>query len=200
MEEERIDSGLVDRAIAFAVEKHSGTPRKGTKVPYIVHPMEAAAIVAGITDDQELIAAALLHDTLEDTETTFEELEKAFGLRVANLVQEESEDKQADKSPDSTWKDRKYATLKHLEAAGYDAKLLVLGDKLANIRAIQRDLKESTEKGEVFWNRFHQLDSAMHGWYYGSIANIILADPKLKGTQACRDFVELVRAVFGTGI
>ena len=69
MEEKKIDTGIVDKAIAFAVRKHSGTPRKGTKIPYIVHPMEAAAIVAGMTDDQELIAAALLHDTLEDTGT-----------------------------------------------------------------------------------------------------------------------------------
>ena len=189
----------IDKAIKFAVEKHAGTPRKGTKIPYIVHPMEAAAIVAGITDDQELIAAAVLHDTLEDTKTTFDELVSAFGLRVANLVAEESEDKQAGKPADESWRDRKAATLKHLEEAGYEAKLLALGDKLANIRAIQRDLKEYTEKGIAFWGRFNQLDSALHGWYYSSIARILLADPKLKNTQACREYAERVQAVFGTG-
>ena len=199
MEEERIDTGIVDKAIAFAVRKHSGTPRKGTKVPYIVHPMEAAAIVAGITDDQELIAAALLHDTLEDTGTKFEELVSEFGLRVANLVAEESEDKQEEKPAEDTWKVRKQATLDHLEKAGYETRMLALADKLSNIRAIQRDLKVSTEKGEAFWKRFHQGDSALHGWYYSSIARILLKDPKLKDTQACKEYAERVHAVFGTG-
>ena len=194
-----ISTEIIDRAIEFAVRKHAGTPRKGTNIPYIVHPMEAAAIVAGITDDQELIAAAVLHDTLEDTATDFDELVKAFSLRVANLVAEESEDKQAGKPADNTWRARKAETLKHLEEAGYEAKLVALGDKLANIRAIQRDLKEYTEKGIAFWDRFNQHDSALHGWYYSSIARIFLADPKLRDTQACKEYAERVQAVFGTG-
>ena len=199
MEEKKIDTGIVDKAIAFAVRKHSGTPRKGTEIPYIVHPMEAAAIVAGITDDQELIAAALLHDTLEDTGTKFEELVSEFGLRVANLVAEESEDKQEGKAPEETWKDRKQATLDHLEKAGYETKILALADKLSNIRAIQRDLKVYTEEGVPFWDRFNQKDSAMQGWYYSSIARILLKDPKIKDTQACKEYAERVNAVFGTG-
>ena len=198
--EEKINTGIVDDAIKFAVDKHAGTPRKGTKIPYIVHPIEAAAIVAGMTDDQELIAAAVLHDALEDTGTTFDELVKAFGLRVANLVAAESEDKQEEKPAEDTRKDRKQATLKHLESAGYEVRMLALADKLANIRAIQRDLKDYTEKGVPFWERFNQDDSAMHGWYYSSIARILLTDPKLKGTQACKEYEERVNAVFGTGV
>ncbi len=198
--EKKIDTGIVDRAIKFAVEKHAGTPRKGTNIPYIVHPMETAAIVAGMTDDQELIAAAVLHDTMEDTGVKFNELAEAFGLRVANLVAAESEDKQEEKPAEDTWKERKQATLKHLESAGYEVRMLALADKLSNIRAIQRDLKDYTEKGIPFWERFNQDDSAMHGWYYSSVARILLTDLKLKETQACREYAERVNAVFGTGV
>ena len=147
---------------------------------------------------REHILDALL-DMLEDTDTTIEELFHVFGPRVAVLVKEESEDRQEDKADDSNWKERKLATLEHLERAGYETKLLAMADKLSNIRAIQRDLKAYTEKGETFWSRFHQMDSAMHGWYYSSIARILLADPRLKETQACKEYAERVQAVFGTG-
>lgn len=189
-----IDTGIVDKAVRFAAEKHSGSTRKGTDVPYIVHPMEAAAIVAGITDDQELIAAALLHDTLEDTGATYDELVSLFGKRVADLVAAESEDKQEEKPAAETWKVRKQTTIDELKKAGYDSRLLVLADKLSNIRAIERDVKA---QGDCFWNRFNQKDPLMHAWYYMSIAEILESDPKLKDTQACREYADRVKAVFG---
>lgn len=192
----KIDTGVVDRAVRFAAEKHAGASRKGTEIPYIVHPMEAAAIVAGITDDQELIAAALLHDTLEDTDATYEEVLDLFGKRVADLVAGESEDKQEEKPAAETWKDRKQTTIDELKEAGYEAKLLVLADKLSNIRAMERDLEA---KGAELWNRFNQKDPRMHAWYYGSIAEILAADPAFKDTQACREYAERVRKVFGNG-
>ena len=190
----KIETGIVDKAIQFAVEKHAGSPRKGTEVPYIVHPMEAASVVAGITDDQELIAAALLHDTLEDTGATYDELVSLFGKRVADLVAAESEDKQEEKPAAETWKVRKQTTIDELKKAGYDSRLLVLADKLSNIRAIERDVKA---QGDCFWNRFNQKDPLMHAWYYMSIAEILESDPKLKDTQACREYVNRVKNVFG---
>lgn len=190
----KIDTGIVDKAVRFAVEKHAGSPRKGSDTPYIVHPMEAAAVVAGITGDQELIAAALLHDTLEDTATTYDEILTLFGKRVADLVAGESEDKQAGKPAGETWKDRKQKTIDELKEAGYESRLLVLADKLSNIRAMERDQEE---KGEKLWDRFNQKDPRMHAWYYGSIADILSADPVLKDTQACREYVQRVKATFG---
>ena len=81
-----LDSDLLDRAIIFAVNAHHNTERRGKGFPYIVHPMEAVAIVATITPDQELLAAAALHDTIEDTDVTVEQIREAFGDRVAELV------------------------------------------------------------------------------------------------------------------
>lgn len=84
---------LLSRAIAYAADKHKGQVRKGSDVPYIVHPLEAATIVASMTTNRELIAAAVLHDTLEDCDdVTFSDLKKLFGNKVAGWVQEESEE------------------------------------------------------------------------------------------------------------
>ena len=84
---------MIEEAAEFAREAHRGMFRKGTEIPYIVHPIETAVIVASFTDDEEVIAAALLHDVVEDTDVTGEELEHRFGPRVAGLVMAESEDK-----------------------------------------------------------------------------------------------------------
>lgn len=76
-----IDTELLDRAIIFAVEAHHNTERRGKGFPYIVHPMEAVEIVSTITGDQELLAAAALHDTIEDTSVTYEQICERFGQR-----------------------------------------------------------------------------------------------------------------------
>ena len=74
---------VIEKAIGFAVKAHAGALRKGTNLPYILHPLEAASIAAQMTDDQEIIAATVLHDTVEDTETSAEDIRKEFGARVA---------------------------------------------------------------------------------------------------------------------
>ena len=71
-----MDTSILDKAIVFAVKAHKGAERKGKGFPYIVHPMEAVAIAATMTNDQELLAAAALHDTVEDTEITLKDVSK----------------------------------------------------------------------------------------------------------------------------
>lgn len=73
---------MIRKAAEFAAKAHEGAVRKGSRIPYIYHPMEAAVIVAQMTEDEEVIAAAYLHDVLEDTAVTAEQLEKEFGGRV----------------------------------------------------------------------------------------------------------------------
>ena len=96
----------IDKAIAFATKAHEGQYRKGTMRPYIVHPVEVSDIVASMTKDEDVISAAVLHDTVEDCkDVTVEILEKEFGSRVASIVAQESEDKT------KTWKERKGITI-----------------------------------------------------------------------------------------
>ena len=159
---------LVSEAIAFAVKAHDGMRRKKSDAPYILHPMEAAVIVGTMTDDQSLIAAAALHDVVEDADITIEEIEEKFGKRVRELVESETEDKRADLPPNDTWRIRKEESLAVLKNTDDIAVLMVwLGDKLANMRSFYRMFKA---EGEAMWQRFNQKDAAQQAWYYRSIA------------------------------
>lgn len=181
---------LLNKAIVFATEAHEGQFRKGTHNPYILHPIEAAAIVGTMTTDDEIIAGAVLHDVVEDTDTTIDEIKELFGERVAALVDSESEDKREDKPAESTWKIRKQETLDHLKNTTVDVKMITLGDKLSNIRAIYRDYNTI---GEELWQRFNQKDKNQHYWYYKSIAEC-LSD--LEEYQAYKEYVDLVEKTF----
>ena len=181
---------IVDRAIVFATEKHAGAFRKGTKIPYILHPLEAAAIVAGI---KEVIAAAVLHDVVEDAGVTADELMEQFGERVAYLVAHESENKRTWQDRALTWRVRKQETvdaLRSTEDIGIIA--IALGDKLSNIRSIARDYHQV---GEKVWDRFNVKDKAQHGWYCSSIADALSA---LSSTDAWKEYRALVDEAFGT--
>ena len=182
---------LLDKAIIFAVNAHRGQLRKGSNAPYILHPMEAAAIVAAMTDDEEVIAAAVLHDTVEDTAVTLDEICEQFGKRVAELVAAESENKREDKPAASTWKIRKEETIEHLKTAPKEVKMLTLGDKLSNIRSICRDYEA---QGDALWQRFNQKDKNEHRWYYKSIADC-LSD--LCEYPAYKEYVFLAEKTFG---
>ena len=185
-----IDTELLDRAIIFAVQAHKNTERRGKGFPYIVHPMEAVEIVSTITSDQELLAAAALHDTIEDTDVTYEQLRDAFGARVADLVHDESDRFTEGVSEEDSWHDRKQAAIDRLAAASHDAKIVAMGDKLSNMRAIWRDYQI---KGDELWKIFHVTDKAQHAWHYRGLAGS-LAD--LKKTFAYQEFVRLIDEVF----
>ena len=132
---------LVSEAVAFAVKAHDGMRRKKSESPYILHPMEAAVIVGSMTDDQNVIAAAALHDVVEDAGITIDEIEEKFGKRVRELVESETEDKRADLPPADTWRIRKEESLAFLKSTNDDEVLMVwLGDKLANMRHCKRRL------------------------------------------------------------
>ena len=186
-----IDSTLLDRAIIFAVNAHRNTERRGKGFPYIVHPMEAVEIVATITPDQELLAAAALHDTVEDTDVTVEDIRREFGDRIANLVHAESDQFTEGVSEEDSWHDRKQAAIDRLRNAPHDAKIVAMGDKLSNMRAIWRDYMT---KGDDLWNIFHVKDKASHEWHYRGLADSL---SELAGTFAYKEFVALINQVFG---
>ena len=181
---------VLDRAIIFATNAHAGQFRKGTKIPYILHPMEAAAIVGSMTTNEEVVAGAILHDVVEDTETTVEDVIRMFGERIGSFVASESENKREDLPAESTWKIRKQETLEHLSAASVEVKMITLGDKLSNIRAIYRDYQII---GDALWQRFNQKNKAEHYWYYSGIAKCV---DELNGYQAYKEYCELVDKTF----
>ncbi len=188
-----LDTSLLDKAIIFAVNAHAGTERRGKGFPYIVHPMEAMEIVATITSDQELLAAAALHDTVEDTGVTIETLRDEFGERVASIVASESDVFEQGVSEEESWHARKQAAIVRLVRASRDAKIVALGDKLSNMRAIARDWEQV---GDKIWNIFHTKDPKEHEWHYRGLADSLR---ELKGTAAYEEFENLINQVFGYG-
>ena len=186
-----IDSTLLDKAIVFAAKAHQGVERRGKGFPYIAHPLEAMAIVATMTNDQELLAAACLHDVIEDTDVTYEEIEKEFGKRVADLVQSESDVVFDNMSESESWKMRKQIAMDRLAKAPLDVQMVAMGDKLSNMRAIFRDYRDI---GEDLWLRFHVTDPRLHEWHYRGLAQALI---NLKGTEAYEEFCFLIEATFG---
>lgn len=176
---------MIKEAAVFAEKAHRGAVRKGTKIPYITHPLDTAVITATMTDDEELISAALLHDTLEDTGVTYEDLKDHFGIRVADLVAGSSEDKSR------SWEERKAATLEKLKTAKRDAKILALSDKLSNLRNTARDY---FLLGEEIWQRFNVKEKEKHAWYYTSMVSLL---KELEEFPEYREYQDLCRLVFG---
>ena len=185
-----LDTELLDRAIVFAVRAHAGTERRGKGFPYIVHPMEAMEIVATMTRDQELLAAAALHDTVEDTDVTIEQIRAEFGDRVASLVAAESDEPHQSRDSIENWRARKQVAINRLSCGSRDAKIVALGDKLSNMRAIARDY---AEQGDKLWDIFHSNDRKDHEWHYRGLADAL---SELHDTFAFKEFEHLINEVF----
>ncbi len=177
-------------AIEFAAIAHDGVYRKGTKIPYITHVVEAGMIAMTMTQDDNTIIAAILHDIVEDTDYELNDIQSRFGPRVAELVSYESEDKMKEIPANESWKIRKEAFLKHLESAPLEAKIVCLADKLSNMRM---SVKTFAEKGDAMWLAFNQKDKKEQEWYYRSIYQKC---PELEDTDAYREYVQCCDKVF----
>lgn len=177
---------MIDKAIEFATRAHEGQFRKGTKRPYIVHPIEVGDIVSSMTKDEEVISAAVLHDTIEDCEgITQRILAQEFSERVAYMVARESEDKSL------TWMERKRATIEHIRTAPREVQMIGLADKLSNMRDIDRDYPVV---GEDLWNRFRMKDKNTIGWYYKGVRDALV--DRFTGIPAYEEYCHLIRKNF----
>ncbi len=181
----------LDEAIRYAVEVHAGMVRKGEEVPYILHPLEVATIAATMTTDEDVLCAAVLHDVVEDTSASMEDVEQRFGARVAQLVASETENKRDGMPRHETWRVRKEESLRKLrDTTDRDVRILWLSDKLANMRSMSR-LHE--QMGDALWELFNQRDVAQQAWYYASIASAL---EDLSDTAAWREYDRLRGQVF----
>lgn len=179
-----------DRAMQFAMKAHQGQVRKGSSVPYIVHPVETALIAMTLTHDQDVIIAALFHDIIEDTPYGAEEIEQAFGARVAKLVQAESENKRKGQNASDTWKIRKQEFIDSLEHKTQEEKIIAISDKLSNMRATYQGYREH---GVGFWQRFNEKRRELHAWYYRSVTERLR---EFEDTDVWKELDHLVREVF----
>ena len=183
---------ILEEAIIYATVMHQGKVRKLRGNPFILHPIEVAQILSTMTDDQEIITAGILHDIVEDTDGTLEEIEKRFGKRVADLVASESESEIMGETTGASWKRRKEEALKVLKnSQNIGVPMLWLADKLANVRSIAGIY---SEQGDDLWQQFDQKDIAMQRWYYQSVAELV--ELQLNKTGAFKEYIQHINYLF----
>ena len=187
---QQFDTSVLDKAIIFAVKAHAGVERRGKNFPYIVHLMEATEIVATMSSDQEMLAAAMLHDVIEDTTVSYEDLVREFGVRVADMVKAESDVEIDGMSSEESWHLRKQIAMDNICKASRDEKIVALGDKLSNMRAIANDYDKL---GDELWQRFHIKERKEHELHYRGLARSL---SELSDTNAYKEFVQLIDRVF----
>lgn len=144
------------KAKQFAYEAHKGMKRKGKDTPFIYHLKLVNLYLESLTDDEEILAAGWLHDVIEDTPVTLEELKKEFNRTVCRYVELETEDKSL------PWKDRKLKQINELKENNSKVILIAFADKMANLTEMDNDYQLEKEK---LWERFNRGKDEQH-WYY----------------------------------
>lgn len=189
MNEKKKVGTLIDVAIEVAVKAHQNQVRKGTDIPYITHPLAVGILLAKAGCSDEIIIAGILHDTVEDTSITLNDLHDMFGKKVSDIVKGASE-------PDKSlkWEERKSHTHDFLKAASREVKFVALVDKLNNIRAIASDY---VEIGEALWERFNRGKDAQK-WYYQGLVQALRDDSADEAYKVLHNqFGQEVSGVFG---
>lgn len=161
-------SARYEAALTLAAHAHREQVRKGSDVPYIVHPVHVSAILLRYGFSEEVAIAGLLHDVVEDQDVSLADIEAEFGPAVAEMVEALSERKRegGDERP---WEVRKQEKLEHLQQASLGAVAVKAADTLHNIRSVQTGLRE---QGASFWSHFKRGPGPSL-WYYRSVTKIV---------------------------
>ncbi len=183
----------IEKAIAFAAKAHAGQIRKGTNRPYILHAIETMVIAMRLYLREDAIAAAVLHDVVENTSVTLGRIEKEFGPRVADLVDSVTEDKMKKLPPEATWRARKWQMIFRLRKADWDTLGICLADNLSNLRELNRDYEII---GDEIWERFNQKDKAMQAWYYKEIRDIVKQKYEYEYYEEMEEYADLIYPLF----
>jgi (p)ppGpp synthase/HD superfamily hydrolase len=161
----------IKKAIQFAARKHHGQMRMESEpLPYITHLFSVALLVAEDGAHDDVVTAALLHDTLEDTDTTREEITSQFNERVASLVESVSEIKEEEERK-MDWKERKEQYLTNLGKASDDAVLIAIADKIDNIESKIETFEKDGEEIHARWKQ----PRAEYLWFHGEALRIAQA-------------------------
>jgi (p)ppGpp synthase/HD superfamily hydrolase len=165
----------VERGLRYAALGHRGQVRRAGETPYFVHVVAVAWILDRAGFDEDVVIAGLLHDLVEDTPTTPQDIETRFGRVVANLVgycTEQKTDAEGRKRP---WIDRKRDHLSCMAGAPVGARAVILADKLQNLISIELDLRE----GRSVWSQFHADRASVLSYYRQAIEICTAGDPRL---------------------
>ncbi|MDQ1147656.1 (p)ppGpp synthase/HD superfamily hydrolase [Bacillus sp. SORGH_AS 510] len=151
---------VIEKALKTAAKAHEKQYRKGTDIPYVTHPIAVGMILIKAGYSDELVAAGILHDTVEDTDLSLQDIEQLFGKSIADIVEGCSE---PDKS--LTWEERKADTIEYLKTAPEKIRVVACADKLHNIQSIASDIEQF---GDQVWEKFNR-GKEKQKWYYTSV-------------------------------
>lgn len=197
--EEHEDYVDLAQAFTYVYNAHANNFRKGTEIPYIVHPMDVASILMKNGASKMLTAAGLMHDLVEDTDVGLVEINNFYGSRIAELVKAVSELDESDQPYPTdgkarSWKVRKEHSINTIKAAGWEVKLLSCADKLANIRDM---ISDRNNDAEYMWERYN-ADKDEQEWYYSSMLEAYCeGDDSIVNTQIYADCRKCVDELFG---
>ncbi|MGJ7911924.1 HD domain-containing protein [Neobacillus sp. LXY-1] len=153
---------VIEKALQVASKAHLNQRRKLTDIPYITHPVAVGMILMKAGYNDAIVAAGILHDTVEDTMITLEDLEREFGHEISKIVEGCSE---PDKS--LSWEERKQHTIHLLKESPIEVRAVACADKLHNIRSIIDDYEQM---GDEVWTRFKRGREKQE-WYYRSVVD-----------------------------
>ena len=180
---------MIDFAIEFAAKAHRNQVRKGTDIPYIAHPYAVGLLLLRAGCSEEVVVAGILHDTVEDTSMTLEDIRKNFGDKIAAVVKGCSE---PDKS--LAWEARKQHTIEFLRTAPLEVRMVVCADKLHNLRTIA---VEHQKIGDEVWKRFNRGRKEQE-WYYRALVESLCYQLDVEEkTTLFQQFLNEVENVFG---
>ncbi len=177
-------SPLLEKAILYATRAHAGQIRKGTQTPYIVHPFTVSMILHEQGCDEDVVVSGLLHDTVEDTVVTLEDIESEFGRRIAKIVGFVTE-------PDKSlpWETRKTWMLDSIKNAPLEAKCVSCADKLHNLTTLMQTHEKVGDKVWDYFSRGYDLQK----WYARAMVKSLFNG--LEAVQQKPMFYELQRRV-----
>ena len=181
-------SDMIDLALEVAAQAHRDQVRKGTDIPYISHPYAVGLMLARTGMADEVVAAGILHDTVEDTHVTLDDIRRLFGATVALIVEGCSEPEKS-----APWEERKAHTIEYLRTAPWEVRVVACADKLHNLRTIAA---EHEKLGEAIWSRFKRGRPDQERYYRGLADSLCNTPEGQSEVPFCGAFREEVERLF----
>ena len=184
-------SAGLERALRWSAVCHAGQTRKGSDVPYFAHAAAVAMILDRAAFDEDVVIAGLLHDVVEDTDATFDDVEACFGAVVGELVRSCSEVKHDAEGRKRPWIDRKRDHLASLAGVNAATRAVILADKLHNLISIELELAD----GRPVWDQFN-AERTQVLWYYRAMIDACAGDdPRIEALAgSCREVLDRIES------
>jgi guanosine-3',5'-bis(diphosphate) 3'-pyrophosphohydrolase len=182
----------LERAMRWAAQSHHGQTRRNSQTPYFEHVAAVALVLVGAGFDEDVVIAGLLHDLVEDTAVTLDDVTTRFGTAVAELVRHCSEVKIDAAGKKRPWIDRKRDHLAALALAPFEARAIILADKLHNLISIELDIEEN----RPVWSEFHAERSQVIWYYHTTIDRCGHGDRRLESlARSCHEVLARIEAL-----